>query len=149
MIVDSLKNASMYYGLGERIARAFQYLQHTDLDAIAPGRYEVNGAQVFALVQQYDSKPREKGMWESHRQYFDIQYVHEGVELMGYADLSHQAKVGAYDASRDFVPSEGPGEFFQLRAGSFALLAPQDAHMPQIAHGLPAPVKKIVMKVAV
>ena len=148
MIVDSLKNASMYYGLGERIAKAFQYLQHTDLDAIAPGRYEVDGSQIFALVQQYDSKPREKGMWESHRQYFDIQYVHQGVELMGYADMAHQ-QVGEYDASRDFVPSEGKGEFFLLRAGSFALLAPQDAHMPQIAAGSPSPVKKIVMKVAV
>jgi YhcH/YjgK/YiaL family protein len=138
----------MYYGLGERIAKAFQYLQHTDLDSIAPGRYEVDGSQVFALVQQYDSKPREKGMWESHRQYLDIQYVHQGVELMGYADMAHQ-QVGEYDASRDFVPSEGPGEFFLLRAGSFALLAPQDAHMPQIAAGNPSPVKKIVMKVAV
>ena len=148
MIVDSLKNASMYYGLGERIAKGLKYLQTTDLDAIAPGRYELEGAQLFALVQQYDSKPREKGSWESHRRYIDIQYVHQGVELMGYADMAHQ-QVGEYDAARDFVPSEGAGEFFQLRAGSFALLAPQDAHMPGIALSEPQPVKKIVMKVAV
>jgi YhcH/YjgK/YiaL family protein len=149
MIVDSLKNVSMYYGIGERIAAGLKYLQNTDLDTIAPGRYEIDGSNLFALVQQYDSKPREKGMWESHRGYIDIQYVHQGVELMCFADLAHQQSVGAYDASRDFVPSEGPGEFFLLRAGSFALLAPQDAHMPQIVAGNPSPVKKIVVKVAV
>lgn len=148
MIVDSLNNAAMYYGLGERVAKAFRYLQDTDFEQMAPGRYEVDGEQVFALVQQYDTKPREKGKFEAHQQYMDIQYVQAGAELMGYANLGH-LKAGAYDASRDFTPAEGQPEYFELRAGSFALLAPQDAHIPQIAVGEPQPVRKVVMKVKV
>ena len=148
MIVDSLNNAAMYYGLGERLAKAFRYLQATDFDTLQPGRYEVEGDRVFALVQHYDTKPREKGAFEAHRQYIDIQYVQAGVELMGYANLGH-LDAGPYDASRDFTPAKGQPEYFELRAGSFALLAPQDAHIPQIAVHESQPVRKVVMKVAV
>src|SRR5205085_4696393 len=118
MIVDRLGNASMYFGLGERLATALRYLQSTDLDAIQPGRYEVDGSRLFVLVQQYDTKPKEKGFWEAHRNYIDVQYVHQGVELIGYANLEY-LKAGEYDPARDFVPAEGQGEYFQLRAGCF------------------------------
>jgi YhcH/YjgK/YiaL family protein len=36
-----------------------------------------------------------------------------------------------------------------LQKGNFALLFPQDAHMPGLAIGSPAPVKKIVLKISV
>lgn len=148
MIVDSLNNAAMYYGLGERFEKALRYLRETDFDNVQPGRYEIDGSRVFALVQHYETKPREKGAFEAHQQYCDIQYVYAGAELMGYANLGH-LKAGQYDQARDFTPAEGQPEYFELRAGSFALLAPQDAHIPQIAVQSPQAVKKVVMKVAV
>ena len=146
MVIDQLQNASQYYGLGGRIEQALRYLQSTDFSQVAPGRYELDGANLFALVQEYDSKPKEKGFWEAHRQYMDVQYVFRGEELIGYANLAH-LQTGEYDESRDFLPLQGEGEFMRVRAGGFMILAPQDAHMPGIASGEPSAVKKVVVKV--
>jgi len=146
MIIDQLKNASFYSGMHEGLATAFHYLQNTDLSKIAPGRYEIKGSNVYVLVQQYETKSREKGRWEAHRLYMDVQYVFQGVELCGYANLE-RLKAGEYDEAKDFLALTGEGDFFVLREGTFAILAPQDAHMPGIAVSGPQPVKKFVVKV--
>jgi YhcH/YjgK/YiaL family protein len=148
MILDQLQNAAWYFGAHERLTKALRYLQNTELSHHASGRYEIEGNGIFMLVQEYETKPREKGFWEAHRQYMDIQYVASGVELMGYANLN-ALRVDEYDESRDFVPAFGEGMFFEMHAGAFAIFAPQDAHMPGIAVGEPQPVRKIVMKVRV
>lgn len=148
MIIDRLKNASLYFGLHKRLEAAFSYLQNTDFSEVEPGRYEVEGTNIYALVQQYESKPKEKGRWEAHRRYMDIQYIWEGEELFGYAYLDDLNTI-SYDENKDFVTLEGKGDFVTLHSGSFVIVAPQDAHMPGIAISTPKPVKKIVVKVLI
>jgi biofilm protein TabA len=109
-------------------------------------RYAIDGDQVYAMVQEYDSKPKAEGFWESHRKYLDVQYVASGVEHMGYAPTANLT-AGAYQEENDFIKLEGDGEFFLLREGFFCILAPQDAHMPGMAVDQPQPVKKVVVKV--
>ncbi|MFA6108145.1 MAG: YhcH/YjgK/YiaL family protein [Candidatus Latescibacterota bacterium] len=146
MIIDELKHAASYYGLSPRLEAALRYLERTDFSQVATGRYEIEGDAVFALVQEYQTKPREQGAWEAHRRYLDVQYVVSGAESMGFAAID-RLQAGAYDAERDFVKLDGDGEFVKLRAGSFVVLAPQDAHMPGMAIAGPLPVKKVVVKV--
>lgn len=148
MIIDQLNNAPLYYGLGERLARALRYLEETDLAALPPGRVEVDGADVFALVQQYETKPMDKGRWEAHKRYIDIQYLVEGVERMGYANIE-QVTPGDYDEVKDFQALQAEGQFFTISAGAFAIFTPQDAHMPNMAVDAPRTNKKVVMKVRV
>ena len=146
MIIDRLENATQYYGLGGRIEAALRYLQDTDFRQIDPERYAIDGDQVYAMVQEYDSKPKAEGFWEAHRKYLDVQYVAAGAEHMGYAPAT-TLLAGAYEEDNDFVKLEGEGEFFLLREGFFCILAPQDAHMPGMAIDRPEPVKKVVVKV--
>ena len=40
MIFDQLKNAHLYFPLGERITKALQYLTNTDFTNVEPGTYE-------------------------------------------------------------------------------------------------------------
>ena len=148
MIIDRLKNASLYFDLHKRLKAAFNYLQNTDFSELEPGRYEVEGTNIYALVQQYESKPKEKGRWEAHRRYMDIQYIWEGEELFGHAYLD-DLNIISYDENKDFVTLEGKGDFVTLHSGSFVIVAPQDAHMPGIAVSTPKPVKKIVVKVLI
>ena len=82
MILDRLSNAEMYRKLSERFAIGFDYLAQ-DLSHVPDGRYEIQGDQVFAMVQSYDTKPREQGKWEPHRQYADIQFMITGREPHG------------------------------------------------------------------
>ncbi|RPJ36742.1 MAG: DUF386 domain-containing protein [Deltaproteobacteria bacterium] len=146
MVIDHLKNAPLYSGVHPRMADAFRYLQKTDFSKVEPGRYEIDGASLFALIQHYDPKPRERARWEAHRKYIDVQYVLAGSELFGYAPLERLSSV-AYDEAKDFHELKGNGDFLQAPAGTFLILFPQDAHMPGIAGPASQFVKKIVVKI--
>lgn len=160
MIVDQLENVNsdFYAGLltkhggafklADRLALGLKFLQEGNVLSLEPSRIELDGDKVFAMIQHYDTKPKEQGVWEAHRKYIDIQYVAEGQELMGYANLGH-LQAGEYDAEKDFVLLQGEGSYVLMKPGTFVILGPQDAHIPQVAVDAPQPVKKVVVKVAV
>ena len=149
MVIDHIQNTTLYSGLSPEIRSALDYLSKTDFEGMEPGRYDIDGDKVFALVQKYDPVPREKGMWEAHRRYIDLQYVAEGGEVMGYAPLDSLAVTQPYSEDSDCALLEGSGNFFEAPAGTFALFYPQDAHMPCLAGEIPQPVTKVVVKIAV
>lgn len=148
MIIDRIDNASFYYSIHPKFKYAFDYLDQIDIHTIPAGKYEMDGDAVYALVQEYNTKLKEQGVWEAHRSYIDLQYVVQGVEGIGYANI-HHLKQGEYDAAKDFLPLHGEGDFVTVHSGSFMLLLPEDGHMPGMAVGVPAPVKKIVIKISV
>lgn len=149
MIIDNLKNAALYFGVRERISAGLRWLQTQDLAKLAAGRYELDGTNLFAIISEYQTKPRDQGKWEAHKRYFDIQYVISGREAIGYACLE-ACRLGTYDESKDFQEIlEAPGDFLGMRPGMLMILAPQDAHMPGSAMQAPGPVKKAVVKVLV
>src|SRR5215831_7746014 len=62
---------------------AFTFLKEHDLDTISPGKYPIDGTNVFATVTADSSKDFDKTKWESHRKYIDLQCVIKGEEKMG------------------------------------------------------------------
>lgn len=149
MIVDKLKNAEQYYCLGERIRKAFKYLQENDLSRLDEGKHSIDGEDLYILVLRYDSKPMEEGKWEAHRKYTDIQYIVDGREKMGYASIDEMKVVQDYDESKDILFAEGKGSFIDIDKGMFALFAPNDAHMPGIMENNPQKISKVVVKVRI
>ncbi len=148
MIIDRISNARLYYGVNSKFIRAFEYIDQINIDAVPVGKHEIDGEAMYLLVQEYNTKLKEQGVWEAHRRYIDLQYVVQGSERIGYANINHLQQ-GAYDASKDFLPLHGEGDQVTLHSGSFVLLLPEDAHMPGMAVGGPALIKKIVIKIAV
>ncbi|MDD5686755.1 MAG: YhcH/YjgK/YiaL family protein [Elusimicrobia bacterium] len=149
MIIDNIKNASLYYNLNARLKSAFSFLTRKDLSVMEPGKYEIEGTDIFAIVQSYQTKQKDKGFWESHRKYIDIQYMISGIESIGYADISCMKTLKEYSEKDDLLVLEGNGDFLTLNQDHFAILMPQDAHMPAIVHDTPQPVKKVVVKVKI
>jgi YhcH/YjgK/YiaL family protein len=147
MILDHIQNAGLYYKLGDRLAAGLRALQTDELLRAEPGRIELQGADVFASPQGYVTKPREQGKWEAHRKYIDIQYIVEGPEVMGCAPVGNLQVTEPYNAEKDVMFLTGKGDFFTVSDGMFAIFFPHDAHMPQLTAGVPAPVRKIVIKV--
>jgi YhcH/YjgK/YiaL family protein len=147
MIIDQITNSNLYNTIHPRFKFAFDYIHQTDLASLAAGRIELDGENIFAILQKYNSKPVEQGFWEAHRRYIDLQMVLQGIEKIGYANISslHQ---GDYDNAKDFLPLFGIGDFLTLEPGNFTLLLPQDAHMPGIAVNAPVPIRKLVIKIA-
>ncbi|MGC4082282.1 MAG: YhcH/YjgK/YiaL family protein [Vicinamibacterales bacterium] len=73
MIHDHIKYASGYFNLSRGIRAALEYLQQADLDTLTPGRHDVNGDAVFALVSDYETRSPEETFWEAHRRHVDVQ----------------------------------------------------------------------------
>ncbi len=148
MVIDKLTNAGLYTGLSPRIKAAFDYLLQTDLDQLNDGKYPLEGDQLFALAMHYTSRPPEKGEWEAHRRYADLQYIVHGEERVGVA-LKGTLAEQPYDASRDCLILTGNyGDIVTVHAGEFIFLWPGEAHMPCLAVNKPGPIAKVVVKIA-
>ncbi|WP_031480338.1 YhcH/YjgK/YiaL family protein [Maridesulfovibrio frigidus] len=150
MIIDSLEHASKYK-FGPAWEKTFEFLAKVD-PAIEEGKHIIDGDNVFALVSEYKTKDYDKGRFEAHRKYVDIQFLISGREKLGYASLQALEEETPYDSERDVeflkdlpeVPS-----ISTLIPGIFMAFFPQDGHMPGLAYDKPEPVKKIVIKIAI
>lgn len=148
MIVDTLEQSEKYLSLHPRFQAAFDFLKKTDLQALPEGRFEIDGPNLFALTQCYQTKPVAEGKLEAHRKYIDIQVVVSGEEYIGYAPLTHQLLVDPFNPEKDIGFYHGEANLIKLSAGMFAIFYPTDAHLPCRQIQGPCAVKKIVLKVA-
>lgn len=152
MLTTSLTLAQAYYYSDEKFQKAFAFLRNTDLAALPVGNVPVDGDIVYANVQEYTTLPDDQAPFESHRDYFDLQYVVSGEERFGYVACEECTPSMDYDPARDLIFYQEPEQsgFVVLKAGDFAIVSPEDAHAPrrQTASG-GCPVKKIVVKIKV
>lgn len=150
MIADVLKNRQIYASITPRIKTALEYIAKTDFSAMEPGRHELDGSNLFVLVQAYDSIPRDQGKWECHKKYIDIQYIAEGIEQIGCNNIDKMKVTTEYNPEKDVAFLSGEGDFVTFSKGSYGIFFPEDAHMPKIAvNNIPAKVKKVVVKIKV
>jgi YhcH/YjgK/YiaL family protein len=149
MIIDVLKNADLYREVNSKFNKAFNFLRNMDLLKLNPGKYEVEGTSIYAIVDNYFTRPKEEGLWEAHHRYIDIQFVVKNKEQMGYANLDQMQNYTEYDQEKDILFFKGTGSYFIIPADTFVILTPQDVHMPGIAIEKPEAVKKIVLKILI
>ncbi len=134
------------------VDRALSYLRKTDFSKMKDGRYEIDGDRMYATVQRYQTKPGKDCRPESHRRYVDVQFVAEGQEFIGWCAFTPELKVAEpYNEEKDitFYEKLEPESNFVLSEGCFAVLMPKDIHRPCCAIDGPAPVLKVVVKIAV
>jgi YhcH/YjgK/YiaL family protein len=140
-----------YSYLKERFEKAFEFLKREDLANLPEGRILLDGEDVVANVQQYETSEASALKFEAHNRFFDIQYVVSGQEFIGMADRRELDVHTVYDEKSDTVfyrDSMLSGKIL-LSAGDFAVIAPEEAHKPRCAVGRCMPVKKIVLKVRI
>lgn len=148
MIFDVLANAHRYEALHPLFSKAFVFLRETDLMALAPGRYPIEGEKLFALIQEADGRARADAQLECHRKYIDIQLVLQGMDEMGWKPLCDcWEPVAEYSDKRDirffFDP---PASWVTVPAGAYCVFFPEDAHAPLVGAGS---IRKVVLKIAV
>ena len=148
MIFDTLQNVDNYKGLG-RVYTALKFLAETDFSAINLGRYELDGDNIFYMVQSYDTDP-DKTISEAHRKYIDIQYMVEGEEIIGVADISSDKELTEAKEENDVWFYNCKTEPLVLSAGKYMVLYPNDLHCPGVAtNGTALTCRKVVVKVRV
>ncbi len=151
MIYDTLDHLEAYRGVHPGVMRGLELLRDTDFSKWADGRYEIDGDNIFVLIQRYETKP-ENDTPEAHKKYIDIQYLFSGQELMGVGPLEEMTEE-VKDKSNpggDIWFYRGPLSNILLSGKRFVALWPGDAHAPCIAvDGAPIPCEKCVVKVKV
>lgn len=152
MLIDTLSHGGGY-PFGSAWAALFRHVQNLAARgaALPEGSYPLaagpDAEGATATVSIYTTK--EHGRYESHHAMADIQILLEGEEEIGVTPVDGLHPAEPYDAGRDIVfyrETPTPSARLRLTPGLFALLLPQDAHMPGLATAAPAHVKKLVVK---
>ena len=148
MVLDTLSSATRYTPLHRSFAAAFAFLRTLDPATIAPGKYNIDGENVYASVSLGPGKEESDAQLEAHRTYIDVQYVVRGTERMGWRHLDGCTHVSVpYDATADVeFFADAPATWVTVHPGSFVIFFPADAHAPMVSTDT---IFKIVVKVQV
>ena len=148
MIIDSLKNCKTYASLNRRFAKAFDYLLSTDLASLPDGRNEIDGDEIFLMMNRRALKHPEDAPMEVHNKYIDIQLVIEGTEIFGWADRAELTRPQSeFNEEKDCqFFDDTPSLFYTVHDGQMSIFFPQDGHAPMIGEG---EIVKCIVKVLV
>lgn len=148
MIADKITNLHLYSAFvpAEEI---LAFIEKVEKEQLPAGCYDLNGDKLFALVQEYNSKPKAEARMESHKLYTDLQYVMSGEECIGWEPVENleTEEDKTPDADVIFFVNKEPVSSNVLKAGMFGIYLPTDGHMPGVAVDESVPVHKIVFKI--
>ena len=86
MIKDSVANVDLYSSVSRRLSGALSYLKTVSADMFEEETVEIEGQDVYAMHQLYETKSEEGRLYESHVTYIDVQYVLRGSEVIRVRD---------------------------------------------------------------
>ncbi len=149
MILDSLKNASLYEAICPRMKRAFELVAAADLASMPVGKHLLDGEEIFVNIMERELKEIPDAKLEVHNAYADIQILlvgdEEGFGWRERCELSDA--VSEFDEAKDVQLYNDSYQFiYTLRKGQFTILMPEDGHAPMIGKGV---VKKAIVKVLI
>ena len=137
--------------VGEGLQKALAYIAATDFAYIENGEYEIDGRNVFARINTYETEPKAERRSEKHNDYIDVQFVARGEEEIWFAPLEEKYVVTEdLSEENDVLFYADPGEVnsVKLGAGDFAVFFPWELHRPNCQlDGKASDVQKIVVKV--
>ena len=153
MILDTLDCIVKYAGISPNFETAVRWLQETDPEALEPGRTDIDGERVYAVMSENRLEPKEP-VFEVHRRYADIQIILRGREGFRYGrkgkELSGKPENDVWFCEADRqVP-------FELEEGGVTVFLPGEAHAPglypekdkgPLSPAAPVPDRKLVVKV--
>ncbi len=127
--------------------KALAYMKETNLNSLTPGKYQIDGENVYVTVTEAPAKDLDKTKWESHRHYSDIHYMVKGKEKIGVVPISAAKVTEAYDPAKDIMFYSAEGEFHTATPDNFFIISPKYAHRPSVKVEGEKVVKKIVIKI--
>ena len=136
--------------LEDRCLNAADYLSQLKNEELTLGRHDVD-EDFFYNVIEYDTTDDADKLYESHRQYVDIQLVLSGEEIIQVVGVNNLQLKELYDSSRDFAlyKSSDHAASIVLRPRSVMILYPKDAHRSMSIKGRVSRILKIVGKVKI
>ncbi len=150
MIYDKIDNWKTYAGVSEGIREGLEFLSR--MSAVTEvGVYEIS-PRAKAIVSEYTTKEVNEKGYEAHKEFIDIQYLLSGEEVIACLPLEDLTETVPYNPEKDilFYKDQGTAPVkLPIGHGYFAILFPQDGHMPCLESSGPSKVRKVVVKVKI
>ena len=148
MILDSLKNKAQYAALHPRFQQVFDFIDNNDVASLPCGRHDIDGDNIYVVVQEWDLRELKEARLELHRKYIDIQVLLSGPnEVFGWSEKKDCLTPEAdFDEAKDVqFFTDTPQCFYSVGEGQFSILFPEDGHAPMLGEGH---VKICIFKIA-
>ena len=146
MIIDKVENLEKYASINPLFPKVVEFLKANDLNKMEPGKYEIEGKDLFVNIQMAKGKTPAEAVIETHNRMIDIQIPLSDAETFGYTQRD-QLPDAEYNAEKDItkIPDLAADSYLTCQPGMMAIFFPQDGHAPCIA-GVPE-IKKAIFKV--
>lgn len=151
MIVGKLKDAADYRGIHPMLDKALDYLNDEFLNTVGTESTHMEGQDLYATLNLFETLPDDALFFEAHRNYLDIHVPLSGEERM---DIAYTPDLCPDDAvskpENDFYAFSDKDPEHQsivLRHGDFLVAFPSDAHRVKGQVSGPSDVRKVVFKI--
>ena len=143
--VQSLPSAGLHPALQDALTLALAARPKEK----APGRYELQGDNIFMNVMTFNTQSPVEKKAELHEQYIDIQLLLNGEEriLFGMAGTARQCEEFHHEDDYQLCSAIENEQTINLKPGMFAVFMPGEPHNPGCVVGEPGEIKKVVVKV--
>ena len=148
MISDELRSLPSA-GLHPVLQQALTLAVAANPQEKTPGRYELQGDNIFMNVMQFATQSPEQKKAELHREYIDIQVLLSGEEriLFGMADSARQCEEMHVEDDYQLCSQIADEQAMVLKPGRFVIFMPGEPHKPGCVVQAPMDIKKVVIKV--
>lgn len=127
----NLSKCDEHANLNCHFGKVAEFLKRQDLMELPVGRYEIDGDNCWAMVQEVELKPLEERKVEAHRKYIDIHVPLSGPETIGVFDMDDGHLSLPFDEKNDFVLFQGKTKPLVLHPGEYAVFfPPRGGHAP-------------------
>lgn len=132
------------------VVRGIEALLKMAPATIAAGRYEVEGGQMFVLIQDVDSRTFEESRSEAHRTFADVQIPLSASERYGFSFQQSglactEDRLEANDVA--FYDNPSTEFFMDIDPGTYVVFLPNELHRPCLTINGKKKIRKAVIKI--
>lgn len=146
VIFDLIENLGEYISLNPKLANGLEKLNEVGIDYHK--RFDFDGGYLF--FQEGITTHIDKGTFEAHKEYIDIQIVLEGSEYVAWAPINQLIVDVEYNAEKDVVRLKGsPKAIMKINKGMAYICLPHDGHKALKYINEATEYKKAVIKIKI
>lgn len=145
MIVNSLKNISIYTSVYPHLKEAVDFIQNIGFDKLVTGQNEVSD-NFYIMKNVGEKKSDFEGVLEVHKEWIDIHIPLTDDEIIAFKEISECKNLTKeYDPKNDYaLYDEEDISQVTLAKGYFAIIDTTMSHMAMLGEGSMA---KLVFKI--
>ena len=151
MIIGKIQNAADYRGIHPMLDKALDCLNEEFLSSVSAETTYVDGKNLYATLNVFETLPEEQLFFEAHKNYLDIHVALSEAERIdvAYTPSLTPDEAGSKPENDFYAFSDKDPEVRHiiLKQGEFLVAFPTDAHRMKGQVNGPSTVRKVIFKV--